>query len=132
MLKVNNKGSRIRKVNVKVNNKDTDDVVLVSLLLNTAKQIKANLMGLYLRGRIYGGLIFGMLILGSYIRGGGGPGGCLRIKGILQTKDTRFHSLKSVCIQIFEYGHFSGSENVHLLFEKYSMNRHRNKKRFCA
>ena len=34
MFKVNNKGTRIPKVNNEVNNKDTLDVVLVSLLLN--------------------------------------------------------------------------------------------------
>ena len=33
MFKINNKGTRIRRVNDKVNNKDTIDVVLVSLLL---------------------------------------------------------------------------------------------------
>ena len=34
MFKINNKGTRIRRVNDKVNNKDTIDVVLVSLFLN--------------------------------------------------------------------------------------------------
>ena len=34
MFKVNNKDRRIRKINDKVSNKDTVDVVLVSLLLN--------------------------------------------------------------------------------------------------
>ena len=34
MFKVNNKGTRIRKVNYKVNKNDTIDVVLISLLLN--------------------------------------------------------------------------------------------------
>ena len=33
MFKVNNKDTRIRKVNDKVKNKDTNDVVLVCLLL---------------------------------------------------------------------------------------------------